>query len=159
MDKMKITNYMEIIKEVEKYVESKCKGDFIEHEEIEKICGFSCETAKYTYLMARVKDELINKGIVLRSLVGYGYKILLENEIAEEVYDRYIISAKRKMEVATKILSNTNTDLLDAQELREFDAINLSVSSIRQNVATEIANINYTLRQRKMKLLNQAIVD
>lgn len=70
-------------------------------------------------VMIKVRNWLINKGYVLKSIRNVGYYILKPNQIASYTYRTYIKKPLRLYEKAKTILVNTDTDFLNTKEFNE----------------------------------------
>lgn len=151
-------NYNEAAERVVKEILKLKKGDYIAHKTIAAIAEIEYYTTAYVYLIHKVKDKLIDKGIVLKTMLGYGYKLLNTNEIADEIQEKYIKLAQRKINKAKLIMQNTDTSELNTNEEKEYFAITQSeIREISTNLESTIQATGLQLRLRKEQLLKEAL--
>lgn len=112
---------------IEKIIEifiAKEKGQTVSLEEINEITQEDL-TDKYAEqrfrnIMQKVKDLLIEKGFVIRSVYGVGYYILKSKQISSYTYRNYIVKPMKQFDKAKKILENTNKKELKDKDWSEY---------------------------------------
>lgn len=109
---------------IEKYFKEKNFGDTITYDELQKLTFYNLQDKYECYkfkgnTMRRVKNRLINNGIVLKAIKGIGYYILKPNQISSYTYRTYIIKPLKSYEKANIILNNTKTERLNKKELEK----------------------------------------
>lgn len=110
------------VEEIETYIRQKNFGDTVKINELQQFTNYNLKD-KYEYnkfkssLMKIVKNNLIQKGIVLKAIQNVGYYILKPNQVQSYTYRTYIVKPLKHFEKAEIILSKTNKSLLNKQEL------------------------------------------
>lgn len=70
--------------------------------------------------MNKVKNELFDKGYVIRAVYGVGYYILKPNQVSSYTYRNYIVKPINSFKKARTILDNTAKKELKGQEVSEY---------------------------------------
>lgn len=115
------------IKDVINYIKSKEYGTTIEFMELQPfttLFNLTDEYEQYQFkscFMAIVKKELIQYGIVLKSIRNVGYYILKPNQISSYTYRTYIRKPLKAFERASYILENTDKNKLNTIEIEEYN--------------------------------------
>ena len=82
------------VSDVITYILDKSYGDTIPFETLSKMLGYNIEDEKekkkFQSIMARIKNYLVEKGYVLRTIVGRGYYIMKPKQISGYCYHTYI---------------------------------------------------------------------
>lgn len=98
-------------------------GEIITHEEIERIIGYIRNTTKYTYIISKVKKQLIPNSRIIKSIPGKGYQLLKNEQVSGYVYRNYIVKAEERLEQGNTILDNLNTKGFGSARGAEFDDV------------------------------------
>lgn len=124
--------------EIEKYIKQKNFGDTIKVNELQQFTNYNLED-KYEYykfkssLMRIVKNNLMQNGIVLKAIQNVGYYILKPNQIQSYTYRTYILRPLKTLEKAEIILTHSNTNQLNKQELDKHKlTLDLNIALIKQ---------------------------
>lgn len=150
-------NYNEAVDKLIKDVLKRNKGEYISHDTIGEITGIEYYTSCYPYMISKAKDRLIDEGILLKTMLGYGYKILSASEIADEVQEKFIKSIQRKMDKATRIMKNTNINELKSKEEKEYFSITkMEVEELTDKIESTVQVTGLQLRVRKQQMLREA---
>ena len=124
--------------EMEKYIKQKNFGDTIKIEELQQFTNYNLEDKYECYkfkssLMRIVKNNLIQKGIVLKAIQNVGYYILKPNQIQSYTYRTYILRPLKHFEKAEIILTHSNTNKLNKQVLDKHKlTLDLNIALIKQ---------------------------
>ena len=145
-------NYNEAVDKLIKDVLKRNKGEYISHDTIGEITGIEYYTSCYPYMISKAKDKLIDEGILLKTMLGYGYKILSASEIADEVQEKFIKSIQRKMDKATRIMKNTDTK----EEKEYFSITKMEVEELTDKIESTVQVTGLQLRVRKQQMLREA---
>ena len=109
-----------IVKFIECVVE-RGYGETITLEETGKLLQYNIEDEhelkKMKSVMCRIKNYLIDRGYVLKSIVGVGYYIMKPKQIPNYVYRTYTLRTLRLIEKQDRILAHT--PISDLSELRQ----------------------------------------
>lgn len=97
-------------------------------------------------LMNKVKNELFEKGVVIRPVYNIGYYILKPNQVASYTYRNYIVKPLNSFKKARTILENTDRSKLKGQEITEHNICS------RLNKAMDFAS-NELLNDDEYKVL------
>ena len=112
--------------ELEKFFKDKDFGQTITFEELQPLTQYNLDDKYELYkfkssLMSKVKNRLIQKGIVLKSIKNIGYYILKPNQIQSYTYRTYIVKPLKHFEKAATILINSKTTELKEAELEKHN--------------------------------------
>lgn len=122
------------IQETDKYIENILTnfnyGDLINIRYLERLFGVNKEELEFSYKMGLLKENLIEFGCILSSVVGEGYKILFPNEVPQEVYRKYAKASLNRIGKGLKILANVDRSLLNETELRSYNEFEKMLSKI-----------------------------
>ena len=122
-------------------------GETLTKEELAKILGFNIEFTKeddkFKEKMGRIKNFLIEKGVVLKSVAGVGYYILKPKQVSGYVYHTYTRRIDKLLAKGGKILNYTPKH--DMSEIRKEEITSLIDlnSDLINNVDTTIENSKY----------------
>ena len=109
------------------YVLSKNYGETISLETCGKILRYNTEDEKefkrFKSLMARIKNALIDKGYLLKTITNVGYYIMKPKQIPNYVYRTYTLRTLRLIEKQDRILTHTETLNLNEQRKQENEEI------------------------------------
>ena len=81
------------------------------------------ELKKFRSIMARIRNALIDKGYVLKSIPNVGYYIMKPKQIPSYVYRTYTLKTLRFLEKQDRILQHTDTSELQGLRIRENEEI------------------------------------
>lgn len=141
-------NYFEIVNTIVSYFEKIPQGEFVTYTEIEKITPLTRNTLQFSYAMAKAKNQLIEKGITLKTIVNLGYKVLEPREVADYVMSK-VESAYRKLDTCDRIVTFTDKSKLQDNELEEINVVSDSVKRMRENTGREIVTTTTKIRLLK----------
>lgn len=124
---LEIKNNISLQEKREKVVElilERKYGDTITNEEINGILKEDLKDEygkkRFKSNMNKVKNILITKGIVVRSISNIGYYILMPRQISSYTYRNFIVKPIKNFEKAKIILENTNNKVLNNKEKEEY---------------------------------------
>ena len=152
---MKQDRKQEICNIVEHIVTNYNYGDTIQYKQLERLIGMSMEEIGFMYMMTAVKKELAELGVVLTSVIGEGYRILFPNEIAREVYRKYVKAGVRKFRAGLMIMSNIDQNQLTKEEKEEFLAMEKIVANAQRSSENYLIEAQVLLGEVKKKELNK----
>lgn len=105
------------------YVLSKTYGETISLREAARILQYNIEDEKemkkFKSMMGRIKNELIDKGYLLKSIVNVGYYIMKPKQIPDYTYRTYTLRTLRLLEKQDRILAHTDTSGLSDIRMKE----------------------------------------
>lgn len=141
------TQYRDKINECVEYIIEQGYGVVIENENLAKILGFNLEITKeydkFKEKMCRIKNFLIEKGIVLKGVTGIGYYVLKPKQVSGYVYHAYTRRIDNLLAKGSKILNYTpKYDLSDIRKEEINNLMDLNTDLIN-NVDTTIENSEY----------------
>lgn len=131
--------------EKEKIIRYFCQknfGETVTYKELQQFTHYNLndeyENYKFkTSLMAVVKNELIEKGYVLKSIRKVGYYILKPNQIQSYTYRTYINKPLKSYQKAEIILNKTKINKLNEKQFKKH--------KLTQNLNKELINITNDL--------------
>lgn len=146
------------IQEMVEYILDKNYGDTIELEKASKILGYNIEDEqekrKFKSTMVRIKNFLVDKGYILKSITGVGYYILKPKQISGYCYHTYIKKTQVLLEKSDRILQHMDKTSLSEIRKEEYrDVTNLN-KTIHSNIIKNINYSDYTKNKSKYDSLN-----
>lgn len=109
------------------YILSKNYGDTIPFSQAARILQYNIEdeneNKKFKSMMSRVKNALIDKGYVLKSIVNVGYYIMKPKQIPDYTYRTYTLRTLRLLEKQDRILTHIDTSELSTIRIKENQEI------------------------------------
>lgn len=127
-------NKKDRIKETDIFVENILThfnyGDLISIKYLERMFGTDKTELEFGYKMSVLREELIEFGCILSSVLGEGYKILFPNEVPQEVYRKYAKASLNRIGKGLKVLANVDRSLLNETELRNYNEFEKMLSKI-----------------------------
>jgi hypothetical protein len=147
------SEYKQRIQEAIEYILTLKYGDTIPFEKLGHILHYNIEdekeNKKFKSTMGRVKNFLIDKGYVLKTITGIGYYILKPKQISSYCYRTYISKTQNLLDKSNRILMHTETFELSKDRKEEYDDVlelNTNVNkAIEEQIITSpyYANKNY----------------
>lgn len=126
------------------YFRSKNQGEQINYQELQSFTHYNLKDPLdfhyfKTNVMRRVKEGLIDYGMIIKAIPNVGYYILKSNQIQSYTYRTYIKRPLGQLNKAKRILDNTDLNGLKTDEVRRHKlTIQLDTDLIQKN--TEIIN-------------------
>lgn len=124
-------------KEVIEYFLSKEYGVSVMYEEISKIVGININVSAFTnaeqveenlkYLkqfVGSLKNILITRGVVIKSIKGCGWYILKPSQISSYTYRNFIVKPQKSYMKATEILEHFDKTKLSEERKEEYQNVN-----------------------------------
>jgi len=109
------------------YILSFNYGETVMHEELSKILHYNIndekEYKKYKLMMQVIKNYLIEKGYILKSISGLGYYILKPSQVSKHCYRTYILKAGRTFDKSEFVLDHVDKTELNDIRLEEINNI------------------------------------
>lgn len=106
------------------YILSKNYGDILEHKTLANMFEIELLTDKdwhrFSNRMTRIKNIMIDYGIVLKNVVGIGYYILKPKQISSYCYRTYVDKSKILLNKSERILKNINQKELSEVRKKEY---------------------------------------
>lgn len=128
------------VTELIEYICDKKYGDVIPELEAARILHYNIEDEqekrKFKSLMARVKNALIDKGYVLKSIRNLGYYIMKPKQIPDYTYRTYTLATLRLLEKQDRILQHIDTSELNVTRLQE----NTEIKALNKSTYEAISN-------------------
>lgn len=141
------SKYSEATQEVIDYILSFDYGVTLPFDNLCQMFGLSyddeLERFKFKNIMAKVKNYLIEKGYILKTVAGVGYYILKPQHISGFVYHSYICKVDRTLEKSERILQHIDRTKLSEIRKREREQVALLNSELRNNISSQIFNSEY----------------
>lgn len=114
-----------------KYVLSKNYGDVLDYKVLAGMFEIELSEDKdwhrFSNRMSRVKNIMVDYGIVLKNVIGVGYYILKPKQISSYCYRTYVDKSKELLNKSERILKNVNKkELSDVRkkEHKEMSGLN-----------------------------------
>lgn len=103
------------------YFKTKKEGDAISYAELQKYTHYDLsnyiENQRFKKgTMLRVKNILIDNGIIIKAIANEGYYVLKSNQIQSYAYRTYIKRPLKQLEKSKRILESTNMKKLKQNE-------------------------------------------
>lgn len=140
------------------YILTKQRGDTCTMDSLAKILGYNIddelEYRKFKSTMIRVKDFLIDKGYVLKSISGVGYYILKSKQIAGYCYHKYILKTERILEKSDRILTHTDKTELNEIRTKEWNDVNKLNGDVYEAIDDAINVSDYWKNKENYDKLN-----
>jgi len=128
------------MQEAIEYILDRNYGDTISNEILAKILKFNIENEtekrKYGAVMGRIKNFLIEKGYILKSITGVGFYILKPKQISGYCYHTYVKRTQVLLEKSDRIL--THVDISELSDIRKEEHSNML--KLNQSVSSGIFN-------------------
>ena len=109
------------------YVLTKNYGETIPLREAAKILQYNIddegEMKRFKSMMSRIKNALIDKGYVLKSITNVGYYIMKPKQVPDYTYRTYTLRTLRLLEKQDRILAHIDTSELSTIRLKENEEI------------------------------------
>lgn len=152
---MERKNWESMINDIVKDFMSLEKGEILKHEFLERRYGIERTSSEYLYVVSRARQELIRAGIITKTIMYLGYKILNENEIADYVYDKFLMSSMKKQESALEIIKYVDKDKLNHDELMQLKGLEKLILNVNSYSINEIVKSQLQLGKAQAKLLGE----
>lgn len=149
----KLNNWDKQIKSVVNLFKKHNKGETITHEIIEMLLGIDRNSSEYLYITSRARQELIQVGIITKSILYQGYKILKSNEVAGFLYEKYLMASLKKQESALNIIKYVDTTELTNAEIKELDILNNLIGNVNRYSTGEVVKAQLLLDKAKTMAL------
>ena len=105
------------------YVLTKNYGETISLREAAKILQYNIEDEgekkRFKMMMYRVRNALVDKGYVLKSITNVGYYIMKPKQIPDYTYRTYTLKTLRLLEKQDRILEHVDTSELSITRIQE----------------------------------------
>lgn len=145
------SEYSQRIGELVEYILEQDYGTTIPFERCANYLHYNIEDEKefkeFKNTMARVKNFLIDKGYVLKSITGVGYYILKPKQISGYCYHTYIRRTENLLNKSSRILSHVETHELSEIRKEEYDNVCDLNSDITNVIDTTIEKSKYYSRK------------
>ena len=146
------------MQEAIEFILSKNYGDTIELNTLAKILHYNLAIEKdfnrFRSIMSRIKNYLIEKGYILKSISGIGYYILKPKQISSYCYRTYVKRTNNLLAKSDKILKHVDlSELTDIrkEELDNAHKLNTNATSV---LWSTIQNSDYYKRKDYYDNLN-----
>lgn len=127
--------------------------DIIPYNVLERLAGIDRESGAFMYIMAQVKNMVVNYGVVLICVADEGYKILAPNQVADYVVNRYLIKSVAMLDKGKNILHYVNRNDLTENERQKADKIEKFIAELQKNNEDKIMSENLLMSNaRKLEL-------
>lgn len=108
------------------YFKFKKQGEQINYDELQQFTHYNLkDVLEFHYFktntMRRVKEGLIDYGIIIKAIPNIGYYILKSNQVSSYTYRTYIKKPLKQLNKAERILNNTETKSLTVGELGKYN--------------------------------------
>jgi hypothetical protein len=130
-------------------------GTEVKYEQLEKLIHVDRHDMAFQYIMSRVRFDLIEIGVMIKTIQNVGYKILHPREVASEVLKRYGNSALEKLTIGKRILKHTDTTVLSMKELHELEICENLFDDLLEDSSQKIKDTQVMLYNIKRKELGE----
>lgn len=108
------------------YFKFKKQGEQINYDELQQFTHYDLKNVlEFHYFktntMRRVKEGLIDYGIIIKAIPNIGYYILKSNQVSSYTYRTYIKKPLKQLNKAERILYCTETKSLTVGELGKYN--------------------------------------
>ena len=108
------------------YFKFKKQGEQINYDELQQFTHYDLKNVlEFHYFktntMRRVKEGLIDYGIIIKAIPNIGYYILKSNQVSSYTYRTYIKKPLKQLNKAERILNSTETKSLTVGELGKYN--------------------------------------
>lgn len=108
------------------YFKFKKQGEQINYDELQQFTHYDLKNVlEFHYFktntMRRVKEGLIDYGMIIKAIPNIGYYILKSNQVSSYTYRTYIKKPLKQLNKAERILNNTETKSLTVGELGKYN--------------------------------------
>lgn len=128
-------------------IENKNYGDIIDLTDCAKMLKLNIydniEYHRFKGLMSKIKNILIDNGILLKYVRNKGYYIMKPKQIPNYVFRTYTLRTLRLMEKQDRILKNTKTRDLTEIRLKENKEIKILTNTIYTSIKKDINQSDY----------------
>jgi hypothetical protein len=135
------------ISDVIEYILSLDYGTLIPFEKLSVPLGYNLEDEKekrrFRNTMSRIKNFLIEKGYVLRTITGKGYYIMKPKQISGYCYHTYICKMDKLLMKSERTLIHVDKSQLSQTRKTEHKEVKTLNSALRENTDTTIRSSNY----------------
>ena len=139
------------IQEAVEYILERNYGDTISFSTLGKLLHYNIddevENKKFKSTMGRVKNFLIDKGYVLKSIPGVGYYILKPKQISGYCYHTYIRRTENLLNKSGRILSHVAQNELSEIRKEEYENVCDLNSDVINAIDSSIENSKYFNRK------------
>lgn len=130
-------------------------GQTIQFSYLERIFGCEKEDIEFAYLTSAVKNELIEYGCILTTVLGEGYRILYPNEIAKEVYKKHIKASVNRLAKGLRIMQGIDQSYLTTEEKNQFDSMQNLLGEMYRTSENSLLQAQFLLGEAKKKELGE----
>ena len=155
MSNIKISREQEVLNLATHIIGNYSYEDIIPYREIERLIGIDRESGAFMYVMAQVKNIVMNYGLVLICVADEGYKILAPNQVADYVVNRFLIKSVAMLDKGRNILHYVNRNDLTKEEKEKADRIETFIAELQKNNEDKIMSENLLISNARLKELNQ----
>ena len=145
------SEFKQKIQETVEYILERNYGDTISFNTLGKLLHYNIydevENKKFKSTMGRVKNFLIDKGYVLKSIPGVGYYILKPKQISGYCYHTYIKRTENLLEKSDRILSHVAQSELSEIRKEEYENVCDLNSDVINAIDSSIENSKYFNRK------------
>lgn len=139
--------YNESVQEAIDYILDFDYGATLPFEKLCQMFGLSyedeLERIKFKRQMAKVKNYLVEKGYILRTISGVGYYIMKPQHISGYVYHAYICKIDNTLNKSERILQHIDRTKLSEIRKREREQITYLNTELRNDIVEKILDSEY----------------
>ena len=155
MSNIKISREQEVLNVATHIIGNYNYEDIIPYKELERLTGIDRESGAFMYIMASVKNIVMNYGLVLICVADEGYKILAPNQVADYVVNRYLMKSVAMLDKGRTILHYVNRSDLTKEEREKADKIEVFIDELRKDNENKIMSENLLMSNARKLELNQ----
>lgn len=125
------------------------EGRIISYSVIEQLLGISQYEPEFNYIVSRARAEIIKNSVITKAIMYEGIKVLKSNEIAEYIYEKYLVSSLRKQETAIEILKYIDESKLKKEDVENLKSLGKLLQKINNNSVEEVIKSQLQLNKAK----------
>lgn len=127
----------------------KNEGEIISYSVIEELLKINQYEPEFDYIISKARTELVKNSIITKAIMFEGIKILKSNEVAEYIYDKYLVSSLRKQEAAIEILKYIDESKFSKEDIENLKNLGKLIQKINNNSVEEVIKSQLRLNQAK----------
>lgn len=144
---MQSSNIIKATLDVIEYISSLEYGALVPTAKLNEYFNYNLEDEKekrkFNNIMRKIKNVLIEKGFMLRTITGKGYYIMKPQQISGYCYHTYICKMDKILGKTEKILNHIEKDKMSPIRRVEHKEVKTLNRKLRDNISVTIENSDY----------------
>lgn len=133
------------------YISPKNYGDIVYHSEIETVVQEhrANPKSKYFSIIAHAKKDLLERGKLLKSIPGQGYRVVRPGEFAQEAVGKYR-SGFNRIKQGKKILEYAPTKDMTEEERQDYRNVSDRANLLHASMAGGVVELKLLAKQHPL---------